>query len=96
MADEPAKPRRLTVYAEAAAVLTPNGVLFGASVLGREGTHTWMARRVLTAFNARGAFDNLDDNVEGLREILGASFDQVEIESIGSVAVFTAAQPRPA
>jgi SAM-dependent methyltransferase len=88
--------RKAQAVANVASVLAPDGVLFGASVLGRAGTHTWMARRVLTAFNARGAFDNLDDTLEGLRDILGASFDEVEIESIGSVAVFSAAKPRQA
>jgi len=88
--------RKAQAVANVASVLAPDGVLFGASVLGRAGTHTWMARRVLTAFNARGAFDNLDDTPEGLRDILGASFDAVEVESIGSVAVFSAAKPRQA
>ena len=76
------------------AVLAPTGTLFGATVLGRSANHTWLGRRVLAAFNRRGAFDNLDDTEEGLREILEASFDEVEIEIAGSAAIFSAKGPR--
>lgn len=77
-----------------AAVLAPTGVLFGASVLGTSGRHTWLARRVLDAFNRQGAFDNLADSEEGLRDILGASFERVELDTVGSIALFAATNPR--
>ena len=86
--------RKATAVANVAAVLVPTGVLFGASVLGRSGPHTRLARAVLRAFNRRGAFDNLDDSEEGLREILDASFRDVELKTEGSVAFFTASNPR--
>jgi SAM-dependent methyltransferase len=86
--------RKAEAVANVAAVLAPTGVLFGASVLGRSGSHTWLARRVLTAFNARGAFENLDDTDEGLREILSAAFERVELETVGSVVIFAATNPR--
>ena len=86
--------RKAAAVANIAAVLAPDGVLFGASVLGRSGQHTWLARRVLAAFNRRGAFDNLDDSEEGLREILAASFESVEMETFRSVVVFSASNPR--
>ena len=58
--------------------------------------HTRVARSVLRAFNRQGAFDNLSDTEDALREILGASFQQVEVEAIGSIAVFVATRPRTA
>ena len=76
-----------------AAVLTPDGVLFGGTVLGGPEQHTPLARAVLWAFNRRGAFDNLGDTKEGLREILEESFHTVEIDVVGSVALFTATAP---
>jgi SAM-dependent methyltransferase len=88
-------PRKAPAVANVAAVLAPTGVLFGASVLGTSGPQTWLSRRVLDAFNRRAAFDNLDDTEEGLGEILAASFDHVELESVGSVAIFAATNPRP-
>lgn len=86
--------RKATAVTNAAAVLAPDGVLFGATVLGDAGPHTWLSRRVLHAFNRRGAFDNLDDTEASLREILGASFERVDIEIVGSVAIFAATGPR--
>jgi len=85
--------RKALAVANVAAVLAPSGVLFGATVLGRSGPQTWLSRRVLQAFNRRGAFDNLDDTEEGLREILAASFERVEIELLGSAALFVATGP---
>ena len=86
--------RKAAAVANIAAVLAPDGVFFGASVLGRSGQHTWLGRRVLAAFNRRGAFDNLDDSVDGLREILAASFETVELETFRSVVLFSASKPR--
>jgi SAM-dependent methyltransferase len=88
--------RKALAVANIAATLAPDGVLFGASVLGRSARHSWLARRVLSAFNKRGAFDNLDDTVDGLREILSDSFEHVELETVGSVAIFSATTPRQA
>lgn len=76
-----------------AAVLEPDGVLFGGTVLGTAERHTRQARAILWAFNRRGDFDNLGDTAEGLRQILEESFQTVEIEVIGSVANFTATGP---
>jgi hypothetical protein len=87
--------RKALAIQHIATVLSPTGTLFGATVLGRSGNHNWLARRVLTVFNWRGAFDNLDDSEVGLREILEASFDEVEIQIAGSAAVFSAKRPNP-
>jgi SAM-dependent methyltransferase len=75
-------------------VLTPDGVLFGGTVLGTREPHTRPARAFLWAFNKEGSFDNRDDTAEGLHEILSASFRQVEIERSGSAALFSASGPR--
>jgi SAM-dependent methyltransferase len=76
-----------------AAVLAPEGVLFGGTVLGGSTNHTLPARAVLRAFNWQGAFDNLEDTEEGLRDILEESFEIVEIDVVGSTAQFTATGP---
>jgi SAM-dependent methyltransferase len=86
--------RKAVAVSNVASVLEPTGVLFGASVLGTSGSHTWPARRMLYAFNRRGAFDNLDDTEDGLRSILEESFAQVDLEIVGSTALFRAARPR--
>jgi SAM-dependent methyltransferase len=86
-------PRKAAAIANVAAVLDGEGVLFGATVLGRSAEHGRLARAVLRAFNAEGGFDNLDDSEDGLREILATSFRDVEVLAIGSVAYFRAAKP---
>ena len=86
--------RKAAAVANVAAVLAPTGVLFGASILGDTGRHTWLARNMLRANNRRGTFDNIDDTEDGLRQILEASFARVEVETVGSMAVFTATNPR--
>ena len=78
--------RKALAVSNVAGVLEPDGVLFGASVLGESGAHNWVARRVLHAFNRRGAFDNLEDSERLLRGMLGASFEQVEMSTVGSIA----------
>jgi len=79
-----------------AAVLEPDGVLFGGTVLGTAEQHTRKARAVLWAFNRKGDFDNLGDTADGLREILEESFQTVKVDVIGSAALFTATGPRRA
>ena len=86
--------RKARAVAKIASVLAPDGVLFGATVLGTTGSHTRVARAVLRAFNRQGGFDNLDDSEASTRAILEASFDDVEITVIGSVASFVAMGPR--
>jgi SAM-dependent methyltransferase len=75
-------------------VLTPDGVLFGGTVLGTQESHTRSARAFLWAANKMGDFDNLADTVDGLHGILDASFRDVEIEVAGSSALFSATTPR--
>lgn len=87
-------PRKAAAVANVAAVLDPGGVLFGSSILGTSGHHTWLGRRILASNNRRGTFDNLKDSEPGLRDILEASFEQVEMEIVGSMAVFAATDPR--
>jgi SAM-dependent methyltransferase len=86
--------RKAVAVANVAAVLAPTGVLFGASILGSSGPHTWLSRKILEANNRRGIFDNLGDTQDGLGEILGASFERVELETVGTMAIFAATNPR--
>jgi len=86
--------RKAAAVANVAAVLAPTGVLFGASILGSSARHTWFSRRILEVNNRRGTFDNLGDTQEGLGEILAASFERVELDTVGSMAIFAATNPR--
>ena len=82
--------RKAGAVRNVARVLKPGGVLFGATVLGTTGPHTWLSRAVLSFVNSHRIFDNLSDTEDWLRDLLEASFANVEIDVIGSVALFTA------
>jgi ubiquinone/menaquinone biosynthesis C-methylase UbiE len=85
---------KATAVRNIADVLTPEGVLFGGTVLGAGASHTRSARAFLWAANKQGGFDNLGDTVDGLQGILDASFRDVEIQVSGSSALFSATGPR--
>jgi SAM-dependent methyltransferase len=76
-------------------VLTPEGVLFGGTVLGLGERHAPQARAFLRLANWTGDFDNRGDTADGLRRILEESFEDVEVDVVGSTANFTATRPRP-
>ncbi len=85
--------RKAEAVANVAAVLSPDGVLFGSSIIGRTGSHNRVAQLLLRDFNRRRTFDNLEDSAEAINQMLAASFDEVAVETIGSMAVFTARRP---
>jgi SAM-dependent methyltransferase len=74
-------------------VLAPGGVLFGGTVLGIDEQHSKPARAFLRAANKEGGFDNLGDTAAGIRRILSESFSDVQMETVGSAALFTATGP---
>jgi SAM-dependent methyltransferase len=84
---------KATAVRNIASVLTPEGILFGMTILGTSAEHTALARFFLNQVNSRGTFDNLGDTAEGLRNILERSFNHVELDVEGSVAHFTAVSP---
>jgi SAM-dependent methyltransferase len=89
------QPHKAVAIRNIADVLAPDGVLFGGTVLGLAERHTPQARAVLRVFNWHGAFDNLGDTADGLRQILEESFETVDVDMAGSTANFTAGGPRP-
>ena len=86
--------RKSAAIRNVAKVLGPEGLFFGSTVLGDSGNHSWAARRMLALYNGRGSFDNRLDTAEGVREIIDASFEHVEFDVVGSVAIFFAMGPR--
>jgi hypothetical protein len=52
-----------------------------------------LSRAALRQNDRLGFFDNISDTEDGLRQILSEAFEVVDIEIVGSVAVFSAANP---
>jgi SAM-dependent methyltransferase len=76
-----------------ASVLNSEGVMFGGTVLGIDEDHSAPARAFLRLANKQGGFDNINDTREALERILCSSFNDVEIDVVGSLAFFTARNP---
>lgn len=74
--------------------LSPGGTLFGSTILGSGVRHNLIGRILLKIYNRRGIFDNYDDDATSLRTCLEASFETVSVTTVGTVAMFTAADPR--
>lgn len=87
-------PRRAPAIRNLATLLVPEGVLFGATVLGTPTLHTWLSRAALRQNNRLGFFDNLSDTEAQLRELLAEMSVTVDVEIVGSVAIFAATGQR--
>jgi hypothetical protein len=66
------------------------GTLFGATILGRGIAPNRAARTLLDLYNAKGVFNNREDDLDALGTGLRQRFAAVEIESQGCVALFRA------
>ena len=79
-----------TLAAHVRPYLEPGGVLFGSTILGRDVAHNRLGRRLMTIYNAKGVFSNDEDDERGLEHALATTFTDVQIEVVGSVALFAA------
>jgi hypothetical protein len=70
--------------------MAADAVLFGATILGRGIAPNRPARALLDLYNAKGIFNNRDDDVASLSAGLRRRFKYVEIEREGCVALFRA------
>jgi SAM-dependent methyltransferase len=80
--------------AHLAAVLKPEGVLFGSTILAADVRHNRLGAALVGIYNRKGIFSNRTDSEAGLRAALEASFVEVSITIQGAVALFSARRPR--
>jgi hypothetical protein len=78
------------VFDHLAPLMNPGAVLFGSTLVQGGVARGWAARRLMSIYNARGIFSNVDDDVDGLRRALAARFREVSVEVIGCAALFSA------
>ena len=71
-------------------LMKDDGVLFGATILGRGIAPNLTARRLLDLYNEKGVFNNRTDDRDSLEIGLRQRFSRVEIEQEGCVAIFRA------
>ncbi|MDA0166512.1 class I SAM-dependent methyltransferase [Solirubrobacter ginsenosidimutans] len=70
------------------ALLRPGGVLFGTTVLAGGVPQTLLSRAHIAGLNREGIFSNRADTLDGLRDELDARFDDYELTTRGSLAIF--------
>jgi len=70
-------------------LMNPGATLFGSTILSEGVPRNRAARRLMRLYNARGIFSNAADDLAGLTRALRARFDNVAVEVIGCVALFS-------
>ena len=80
------------VFKHIAGVLDEIGVCYGATVLSEGVERKLPARIAMWLLNALRIFHNRDDRLTDLRQALEKEFDLVEIEIVGSVALWRASR----
>jgi hypothetical protein len=71
-----------------------DGILYGATLLGKGLQYNWFGRYLMSLYNKKGLFDNFGDGQEDFEDALNANFDRVETVLVGRALLFTASKPR--
>ena len=74
--------------------VTPEGIVYGTTVLGKGVRHNLFGKVLMAAFNKKGVFDNREDSEEELTERLKAYFERVETKVVGRVLMFKCRGPK--
>lgn len=77
-----------------APTLESDGVLFGSTILGEPTPPLARQRWLTNAYNRRGIFSNTTDSVDRLRTELSHRFEDVQVDTEGLIALFSARQPK--
>lgn len=83
------------VLANLGAHLKPDGVLYGATILGDNASHNAFGRKLMAVYNRKKIFGNQFDSANGLKSELDKYFATVNIRVEGSVALFEARHAIP-
>jgi 2-polyprenyl-3-methyl-5-hydroxy-6-metoxy-1,4-benzoquinol methylase len=80
---------KAVVFDNLKALMTRNAVIFGSTILQGMAPRNWAAKRLMRLYNKKRIFSNTADDLESLEEALNQRFDNVEVELIGCVALFS-------
>jgi SAM-dependent methyltransferase len=72
--------------------IKPDGVLYGATILGDGANHNRFGQKLMTIYNKKGIFGNQHDNRETLEAEMSKHFADVRITVCGKVALFEGRQ----
>lgn len=77
------------VFAHLKALMNPNAVIFGSTLLHNGVQRNWLAKRLMDTYNQKGIFSNQQDTLEGLQRSLNQHFKEVSVEVVGCAALFS-------
>lgn len=86
--------QKATAIANLARHLEPSGVLFGSTLLGRGVPQSSVARWLMRRYQRQGIFDNAGDDPQWLSALLSIHLENVRIECVGCVALFSGRRPK--
>lgn len=82
--------RKAVAFKNLRALLKDGGVLFGATLLGKDWTPSSPARFLMNYVNKKGGFSNLQDDRAGLEAALAENFKSYTVRMVGGMALFVA------
>jgi len=71
------------------ALMNPNALLFGSTLLQGGVSRNWFAKRLMDTYNRKGIFSNQHDDLDGLKRALNQRFREVSVEVVGCAALFS-------
>ncbi len=80
---------KTVIFDHLKALMNPNAVLFGSTLLQGGVSRHWFAKRLMDVYNKKGIFSNRNDDLGGLKEALCQRFHDVSIEVVGCAALFS-------
>ena len=81
---------KAVVFDHAKQVLNPGGIMFGCTILNKGVKKNFAAKLMIFMTNRKKVFSNLDDDAEGLKQELSERFENISINIIGCMALFSA------
>jgi hypothetical protein len=80
---------KAVVFDNIKSIMNRNAVIFGSTILQGDAPRSWTARRLMRLYNQKGIFANAADDIESLKEALNRRFENVSVELVGCVALFS-------
>jgi hypothetical protein len=70
-------------------LLNPGAMVFGATLLHGGVRRNWLARRLMSLYNATGIFSNSRDDLVGLSDMLMVHLHEPSVRVVGCAALFS-------
>ena len=80
---------KATVFDHLKPVMNSGATIFGSTILQGELPRGWIAKKLMALYNKKGIFSNTEDNFEGLEIALNQRFENVTLNVVGCVALFS-------